>query len=138
MPIAVILSILAMSAIIAVRYFASSGLFALATQRVRPGHYAALTPPDQAGDRLVARFRADLRHSGGDRRLGLAAFRLDADLRGVEPLPAMVSAAIRPDLSVCARYVVLLDPSPDASPALLSRCPCRTPRQPPHRPLGPR
>lgn len=39
---ALLLSALAMTAIIALRYFASSGLFAFATGRVRPGHYAGL------------------------------------------------------------------------------------------------
>ena len=44
MLLAVTLSALAMSAIVALRYLASSGLFALATRRVRPGHYAGLAP----------------------------------------------------------------------------------------------
>jgi len=42
MLFAVFLSALAMTAIVALRYLASSGLFALATQRVRPGLYAGL------------------------------------------------------------------------------------------------
>tara|TARA_A100001391_G_scaffold273_1_gene567 strand:- start:7042 stop:7767 length:726 start_codon:yes stop_codon:yes gene_type:complete len=37
---AIILSAVAMTVIVAVRYLATSGLFALATARVRPGHYA--------------------------------------------------------------------------------------------------
>ncbi len=44
MFIAIALSALAMTAIIAVRYFASSGLFAWATGRLLPGHYTALAP----------------------------------------------------------------------------------------------
>ncbi|WP_095012354.1 sterol desaturase family protein [Tsuneonella mangrovi] len=40
MAVAIILSTLAMTAIVAVRYLAFSGLFALATARVRPGLYA--------------------------------------------------------------------------------------------------
>jgi sterol desaturase/sphingolipid hydroxylase (fatty acid hydroxylase superfamily) len=44
MLLAVTLSALAMTAIVALRYFASSGLFALATRRVRPGHYTGLAP----------------------------------------------------------------------------------------------
>jgi lathosterol oxidase len=40
--IAILLSALAMTAIVAVRYLAASGLFALATRRVRPGHYTGL------------------------------------------------------------------------------------------------
>jgi sterol desaturase/sphingolipid hydroxylase (fatty acid hydroxylase superfamily) len=44
MLLAVTLSALAMTAIVALRYLASSGLFALATRRVRPGHYAGLAP----------------------------------------------------------------------------------------------
>ena len=39
---ALVLSAAAMTAIIALRYFASSGLFAFATSRVRPGHYTGL------------------------------------------------------------------------------------------------
>jgi len=38
----VLLSALAMTAIVALRYLATSGLFAFATSRVRPGHYAGL------------------------------------------------------------------------------------------------
>lgn len=41
---AIILSAAAMTAIVAIRYFAASGLFAWATQRVRPGLYARLRP----------------------------------------------------------------------------------------------
>jgi lathosterol oxidase len=40
MPTAIILSALAMTAIVALRYLATSGAFAWATKRVRPGHYA--------------------------------------------------------------------------------------------------
>ena len=39
---AVLLSALAMTAIVALRYLAASGVFAWATGRVRPGHYAGL------------------------------------------------------------------------------------------------
>jgi len=39
---AIVLSALAMTAIVALRYLAASGAFALATRRVRPGHYAGL------------------------------------------------------------------------------------------------
>ena len=39
---AVILSALAMTLIVALRYLAASGVFALATRRVRPGHYNGL------------------------------------------------------------------------------------------------
>ncbi len=42
--IAIIVSAFAMSAIVAVRYVATSGGFAWLTERVRPGHYAALRP----------------------------------------------------------------------------------------------
>lgn len=42
MTLAIILSALAMSAIVALRYLATSGLFAWATARVRPGLYAPL------------------------------------------------------------------------------------------------
>jgi sterol desaturase/sphingolipid hydroxylase (fatty acid hydroxylase superfamily) len=41
---AIALSALAMTAIVAVRYIAASGVFALATRRVRPGLYAGLAP----------------------------------------------------------------------------------------------
>ena len=41
---AVILSALAMTLIVALRYLAASGLFALVTAKVRPGLYAGLTP----------------------------------------------------------------------------------------------
>ncbi len=41
---AILLSALAMTAIVALRYLASSGLFAWATERVRPGLYASLKP----------------------------------------------------------------------------------------------
>jgi sterol desaturase/sphingolipid hydroxylase (fatty acid hydroxylase superfamily) len=41
---AVILSALAMTLIVGLRYLAASGLFAWATKRVRPGHYAGLAP----------------------------------------------------------------------------------------------
>ena len=41
---AVLLSALAMTAIVALRYLAASGGFALATSRVRPGLYAGLAP----------------------------------------------------------------------------------------------
>ena len=44
MTTAIILSALAMTAIVALRYLAASGLFALATERVRPGLYARLGP----------------------------------------------------------------------------------------------
>ncbi|RIV75908.1 sterol desaturase family protein [Pelagerythrobacter aerophilus] len=44
MTLAVILSALAMTAIVALRYLAASGLFALATARVRPGLYVRLGP----------------------------------------------------------------------------------------------
>jgi sterol desaturase/sphingolipid hydroxylase (fatty acid hydroxylase superfamily) len=44
MLLAVVLSALAMTAIVALRYLASSGLFSLATRRVRPGRYAELAP----------------------------------------------------------------------------------------------
>ncbi len=44
MTTAIILSALAMTAIVALRYLAASGLFALATSRVRPGLYARLRP----------------------------------------------------------------------------------------------
>jgi sterol desaturase/sphingolipid hydroxylase (fatty acid hydroxylase superfamily) len=44
MLLAVVLSAVAMTAIVALRYLASSGLFALATRRVRPGQYAGLAP----------------------------------------------------------------------------------------------
>lgn len=40
--IAALASALAMTAIVAVRYFATSGLFAWLTRRVRPGHYIGL------------------------------------------------------------------------------------------------
>ncbi|MAG41868.1 MAG: sterol desaturase, partial [Erythrobacteraceae bacterium] len=36
---AIILSVLAMTAIVAVRYLAASGLFAFVTNRVRPGYH---------------------------------------------------------------------------------------------------
>ena len=39
---AIILSAMAMTAIVALRYLAASGVFAFATSRVRPGHYAGL------------------------------------------------------------------------------------------------
>ena len=39
---AILLSALAMTAIVALRYLAASGLFAWATKRVRPGHYVGL------------------------------------------------------------------------------------------------
>lgn len=41
---AIILSAIAMTAIVALRYLAASGLFAMATARVRPGLYASLAP----------------------------------------------------------------------------------------------
>ena len=41
---AIVLSALAMTAIVALRYLAASGLFAWATARVRPGLYAGLQP----------------------------------------------------------------------------------------------
>ena len=41
---AAVLSVLAMTAIVAIRYLASSGLFAWLTARVRPGFYAGLEP----------------------------------------------------------------------------------------------
>ncbi|MGB3378723.1 MAG: sterol desaturase family protein [Allopontixanthobacter sediminis] len=41
---AILLSALAMTAIVALRYLAVSGLFAWATERLHPGHYAALGP----------------------------------------------------------------------------------------------
>jgi sterol desaturase/sphingolipid hydroxylase (fatty acid hydroxylase superfamily) len=41
---AILLSALAMTAIVALRYFAASGAFALATGRVRPGLYDGLAP----------------------------------------------------------------------------------------------
>jgi len=41
---AILLSALAMTAIVAVRYIVTSGLFAWATERVLPGHYAGLGP----------------------------------------------------------------------------------------------
>jgi sterol desaturase/sphingolipid hydroxylase (fatty acid hydroxylase superfamily) len=41
---AILLSALAMTAIVAVRYLLTSGAFALATSRVRPGLYTGLTP----------------------------------------------------------------------------------------------
>ncbi|MCP5395772.1 MAG: sterol desaturase family protein [Sphingomonadaceae bacterium] len=44
MTLAIILSALAMTAIVAVRYLLTSGIFAWATQRVRPGLYASLKP----------------------------------------------------------------------------------------------
>ena len=44
MLLAVILSALAMTAIVGLRYLAASGLFALVTKRVRPGHYDGLGP----------------------------------------------------------------------------------------------
>lgn len=44
MTLAIILSALAMTMIVAVRYFAASGLFSLATARVRPGLYGRLGP----------------------------------------------------------------------------------------------
>lgn len=42
MLLAVTVSALAMTAIVALRYFAASGAFALATRRIRPGHYHGL------------------------------------------------------------------------------------------------
>ena len=51
----VFLSALAMTAIVALRYLASSGLFAWLTARVRPGFYAGLAPPrDKLGQRGTA------------------------------------------------------------------------------------
>ena len=44
MTLAIILSALAMTAIVAIRYVLTSGIFAWATQRVRPGLYALLRP----------------------------------------------------------------------------------------------
>jgi sterol desaturase/sphingolipid hydroxylase (fatty acid hydroxylase superfamily) len=44
MLLAILLSALAMTAIVALRYLAASGLFALATRRVRPGLYDGLAP----------------------------------------------------------------------------------------------
>ncbi len=44
MPTAIILSAIAMTAIVGVRYLATSGGFALATSRVRPGLYRGLGP----------------------------------------------------------------------------------------------
>ena len=41
-PFAVLVSIAAMTAIVALRYLATSGLFAWLTSRVRPGHYTGL------------------------------------------------------------------------------------------------
>src|SRR5689334_2374675 len=41
---AIALSALAMTGIVGVRYLAASGGFALATAKVRPGHYAGLGP----------------------------------------------------------------------------------------------
>ncbi len=41
---AILLSALAMTAIVALRYVASSGLFALVTDRVRPGYHARMGP----------------------------------------------------------------------------------------------
>ena len=42
--LAIMVSALAMSAIVAIRYLATSGGFAWLTERVRPGHYATLKP----------------------------------------------------------------------------------------------
>ena len=44
MVMAILISALAMTAIVAVRYLLTSGAFALATRRVRPGLYVGLTP----------------------------------------------------------------------------------------------
>ena len=54
--IAALLSALAMSAIVAIRYAVTSGAFAWATSRVRPGLYAGLTPQirDEIGWSLVS------------------------------------------------------------------------------------
>jgi sterol desaturase/sphingolipid hydroxylase (fatty acid hydroxylase superfamily) len=41
---AILLSVLAMTAIVALRYLAASGIFAAVTQRVRPGYHARLRP----------------------------------------------------------------------------------------------
>jgi sterol desaturase/sphingolipid hydroxylase (fatty acid hydroxylase superfamily) len=41
---AILLSVLAMTAIVALRYLAASGIFAAITQRVRPGYHARLGP----------------------------------------------------------------------------------------------
>ena len=41
---AILLSVLAMTAIVALRYLAASGIFAAVTQRVRPGYHARLGP----------------------------------------------------------------------------------------------
>ena len=42
--LAIFLSMLAMTAIVALRYLAASGVFAMLTQRVRPGHHSRLGP----------------------------------------------------------------------------------------------
>ena len=44
---AIILSAIAMTVIVAVRYMLTSGIFAWATARLRPGHYAGQDAIDQ-------------------------------------------------------------------------------------------
>ncbi len=89
-----------------------------------PAAAGRTTGPGAARDRLEPGVGGDLWRSGGSRRVGMAAARMDADLHGLSRLSAVVVTAERSRLSVRARYMVLLDASLVASAAAVPDCPC--------------
>ena len=134
--LAILLSMFAMTAIVALRYLAASGVFAMLTHRVRPGYHSRLGPQIRREIEVVARFGGDLRHPCRARRMGMAGARLDADLHRLGFLAAVVSPAGTAALSLCARHLVLLDAQAHAPAALVPEHACGAPCQPPTNRLG--
>ncbi len=86
MTLALILSAIAMTLIVGVRYLLASGAFALATKRgIRTSMPGSIRR--SGGKSGSPRLRRDLRRAGRNRRLGLAESRLDANLRDIHAWP---------------------------------------------------
>ena len=77
---AILLSAIAMSLIVGVRYLATSGGFAWLTGPRAAGAVRHAAAADRTRNTLVAVVGSDLRGAGGDYRLGLAKSQLDAHL----------------------------------------------------------
>jgi hypothetical protein len=125
-----ILSAVAMTVIVGVRYLITSGLFAALTVRRFPGRLSG-----QAGQvrREIGWSLASAAIYGipaGDRRLGVAVARLDANLQRRRCLSLVVDAGFGGGVPAAPRHLFLLDAPADASSVVVPENARRPSREP--------
>ena len=95
----ILLSALAMTLIVGVRYLITSGAFAWLTLHKYPALYAGYDTANPARNFMESGQRSDLWHSRWHCRVGVGQFGVDADLYGRGSLSAVVFASVDPCIS---------------------------------------